>query len=366
MKPRPSSLRRVARLGAISACLILAVMLQPSEASMVLAWDPSPEPAVIGYRVYVGTERGVYSETYDVPSHETWFVYTNSTGGVRYYFAVAARAEGNALSALSEEVTGVARFIRSSPGDAALASAAPPADSLCIDAAAPPCHSATVIATDLGIVSSLAATGDGRVLFVEDHRRVRVLTAATRSIQTALDVGSSGMQLTDITVDPSFGQSRLVFVGESRLRTDGSADLHIIRYRELGGRLGEGASVVGVLPLPPAGRAPFAVDAARNVFVAMPAGAEGNRRAAFGEQILAFTAEGRTLALDGGASPIIAGGGSRPSALTWDRQGQRLWISQGAGTGPTLARVELAGSREPWARAGQPLTVHGRVTAFVL
>ena len=118
-----------------------------------------------------------------------------------------------------------------------------------------------------------------------------------------------------------------MFVGESRLRSDGSADLTIVRYRELGGTLGQGASVVGVLPLPPAGRAPFAVDAERNVFVAMPAAAEGNRRAAFVEQVLAFTAEGRTLPLGGGASPVIAGGGSRPSALTWERQGQRLWVS---------------------------------------
>src|SRR5688572_6563577 len=104
-----------ARLAAIAALLLLVAMRQPSAASITLEWDPSAGPGVVGYRIYVGTEQGLYTQTYDVPADQTWFVYADSKGGVRYYFAVAAWARGDLLSELSNEVTGIAQFSRTEP-----------------------------------------------------------------------------------------------------------------------------------------------------------------------------------------------------------------------------------------------------------
>jgi hypothetical protein len=63
-----------------------------SAGSITVAWDPNPEPDVIGYRVFVGTSPGSYSETFDVSATLTTFT-TAAKNGVRYYFAVAAQAE---------------------------------------------------------------------------------------------------------------------------------------------------------------------------------------------------------------------------------------------------------------------------------
>ena len=79
-----------------SCLLFLAFAVTPSIAAaqtpglpVTVAWDANSEPAVIGYRVYVGTAPSVYSETFDT-GNTTSFTYRNGIAGQRYYFAVAA------------------------------------------------------------------------------------------------------------------------------------------------------------------------------------------------------------------------------------------------------------------------------------
>ena len=70
-----------------------------------LMWDPSPDSNVVGYLVYVGTQSGVYSTTYDV-GNTTSFAYSSASAGQAYYFAVAAYFSGPVIGTKSVEVSG--------------------------------------------------------------------------------------------------------------------------------------------------------------------------------------------------------------------------------------------------------------------
>lgn len=72
---------------------------------LTLQWDPSPDGSVAGYTVYVGTEPGKYSATFNV-GNQLRFAFQDAQPGRSYYFAVAAYTSGNILGPLSVEVSG--------------------------------------------------------------------------------------------------------------------------------------------------------------------------------------------------------------------------------------------------------------------
>ena len=70
-----------------------------------LAWDAVPDPRVIGYKVYVGTQPGVYTQTFDVGPATTW-TFPSPVAGQQYCFAVSAYIAGNVEGPKSAEVCG--------------------------------------------------------------------------------------------------------------------------------------------------------------------------------------------------------------------------------------------------------------------
>ena len=88
-----------------------------SAQSVAVAWDPNPDPSVLGYVVYVGTSSGEYTTAFDVGS-ANWFVY-DVVPEQSYFFAVASYAEGNLVGPLSPEVSASkhAGVVLSNPGD---------------------------------------------------------------------------------------------------------------------------------------------------------------------------------------------------------------------------------------------------------
>src|SRR5688572_7761153 len=90
--------------GAIICLAFLTVTANAWADTVTLVWDPSPDPSVTGYYVYVGAEPGVYDHRYDV-GNTTSFVYLDGAVDRRYYFAVAAYVPGPLLSSLSNEVS---------------------------------------------------------------------------------------------------------------------------------------------------------------------------------------------------------------------------------------------------------------------
>jgi hypothetical protein len=93
--------------------LFLAVLILIASSSAAfadainLAWDPSTDPTVTGYRISFGTQPGVYTTTVDVGNRSSWRV-TGLVDGLRYYFVVRAYNYFGLISDPSNEVDGVA------------------------------------------------------------------------------------------------------------------------------------------------------------------------------------------------------------------------------------------------------------------
>ena len=58
--------------------------------TLTLMWDPSPDPTVTGYVVYIGTQPGIYTQSVNVVSAS--FTFSTAVPGQLYCFAVSALA----------------------------------------------------------------------------------------------------------------------------------------------------------------------------------------------------------------------------------------------------------------------------------
>jgi hypothetical protein len=98
---------RAARVGWVVLIGMLAFSRMVDAASLTVAWDPSIDPDVVGYRVSMGTRSGVYSTSIDTGS-QTFAQFANLTGGVTYYFVVQSYDAALDMSPASAEVAGIA------------------------------------------------------------------------------------------------------------------------------------------------------------------------------------------------------------------------------------------------------------------
>jgi len=76
-------------------------------ATLRIAWDPSSDPAVVGYMVSMGTRSGVYAQRIDA-GLQTLEEFSDLTVGATYYFVVQSYDRLGNLSAPSAEVAGIA------------------------------------------------------------------------------------------------------------------------------------------------------------------------------------------------------------------------------------------------------------------
>ena len=92
----------------VEVCLLtLSIFVFPRVASadaITLEWDPNTD-STAGYKLYVGTQSGTYTQNFDVgPANN--FTFTNAAAGQWYCFAVAAYWSNALESAKSNEVCG--------------------------------------------------------------------------------------------------------------------------------------------------------------------------------------------------------------------------------------------------------------------
>ena len=72
--------------------------------TLTLAWDPSTDPSVVGYRLYQGGESQVYSNVVDVGAANTTTI-KGLAPGATYYFAVTAYDANGFESDFSGEIS---------------------------------------------------------------------------------------------------------------------------------------------------------------------------------------------------------------------------------------------------------------------
>jgi len=308
-------------------------------ASVRLAWDPSPDPTVVGYRVYVGTRPGVYTSTYNVPL-QTSFEH-KGIAGTRYYFAVASYTAGQLVGALSREVSGYAVARRpvgiesdSSPGatDAlAYSTSTRPAVTgaephRCLATAEPRCFGVTTPAASLGDISTMASLPDGDLLFVENGRRVRVVVGNDALDEPLLEVDAS-TRVAHMAVDPAFAGSGRVYVALLKRLDDGRREFSIVRYRLLGRQFGEPATIVAGLAVGPHGDARIAIDGREHLYVALPGSGNGAELSDLSATVLRLNTDGSLPRDNPASSPVLARGYEQPVALAWDETSRTLWLS---------------------------------------
>jgi hypothetical protein len=73
----------------LASLLIFVSTTEASAVNVKLAWDPSPEPLVTGYRLYYGTSSGNYTNVIDA-GNRTDSTVTGLEAGLTYYFAATA------------------------------------------------------------------------------------------------------------------------------------------------------------------------------------------------------------------------------------------------------------------------------------
>jgi hypothetical protein len=106
---RPVPRLVVPRLVFLVAAAFFLASVSAHAGSVTLAWDPSPDPAVTGYRVFYGTAPGVYSQSVNVgntTSHTVGSLDDTTT----YYFSVRSYNANEVLSTPSNEVKRIGAF----------------------------------------------------------------------------------------------------------------------------------------------------------------------------------------------------------------------------------------------------------------
>jgi Fibronectin type III domain len=92
----------------LEVCLVALIVVIPCRLAaadvITLAWNPNTDP-IAGYKLYVGTQSGTYSQNFDV-GNTTAATFNNATPGQRYCFAVTAYSSASLESPKSNEVCG--------------------------------------------------------------------------------------------------------------------------------------------------------------------------------------------------------------------------------------------------------------------
>ena len=96
--------KRLLTLLLLVSLLVFISTTEASAASIKLAWDPSPEPLVTGYRLYYGRSSGVYTVVVDA-GNRTDYTVTGLDAGLTYYFTATAYTGTGDESTFSNETS---------------------------------------------------------------------------------------------------------------------------------------------------------------------------------------------------------------------------------------------------------------------
>lgn len=338
----------VARALLAWAAIAVPALAAAQSRTVTLAWDPNPEPDVAGYVVYVSRASGSAEERFDAGA-ETRFLYPSVSAGVGYTFTVVAYTGEGLMSArsapmfymsganLSRPATvspnvpvplgPLPRLAPATASSTATSGAADSVSQVCATVDTTDCYAVRTIAVTTARVTAVAALDAGRVLFVEDGRLVLVADGRDSGSRLALELSASETEILAAVPAPDFATNRLVYLSLAERLPDGRREMRIARYREVGDTLGEAATLVAGLPLPPDGALPFTVDADGRLYVAVRS------------KILRFDRDGGVPRDNPNASPEFAHGYERPSALAWSVAGQELWLAEDSAGASNIARV---------------------------
>jgi hypothetical protein len=197
-------------------------------------------------------------------------------------------------------------------------------------------------------VSALSPAPDGRLFFVEGNTRVRVVADGALRPAPVLALNNDRARIVGLAVDGwSFPENRFVFVAWTDRTQTGQLQLNVTRYREVANTLGEGATILTGIPVPPDVPSSVAVDRQGHVYVAVPA-PDSESLAPGSGIILRLTRDGRVPPDNRLGLPAFASGFSTPTSLVLDTDRRLVWVAgRNAGSPPAIGVVPTSPLMQP-------------------
>jgi len=188
--------------------------------------------------------------------------------------------------------------------------------SVCVENAH--CYGVRVLLRVKTPIASAVSLADGRLVFLESGRQVRMLVGGQLLADPAFQA-EPNEQLIAIVPDVQFDSTRAMSLVAIRTGANGRRSLSITRYRELANRLAEGTATVDVAIDPQLrdGQPLVAMDTSRRIYVAD----------ASSDQLLRYSSTGTVPWDTGQMSPVFTAVPFDPTAITVDRASGVVWIA---------------------------------------
>jgi hypothetical protein len=218
--------------------------------------------------------------------------------------------------------------------------------SLCIESTAE-CFLLRREITRSAAIASPAVLPDGRLLFVENERDIRIASDGRLAGEPAFTLPEIRARIVELLVDPAFERTRFIRIGWVRDSGPNGRTFGVTRLRESNNRFGEAAVIVPELPFRAATDPRVAQDDQGRIYVAVPS--PDNAPAGsdpYSGELLRFSADGSAWTA-GLGSPAFASGFDTPHALAFDAQNQRLWLGGQDRRGRQTLRAMPLGTSEP-------------------